>query len=355
MLTKLCEKRNLMPIWENDISWEERRKQILNLLQKEEYGYFPDVYDMLTFKVVKEEDTFCAGKVNFKHVNVTAYWGKRAFSFPIYVSIPKKSGKHPFFVHINFRDSVPDRYLPIEEICDRGYAVISFCYQDVTMDDNSFQPRDRSNDKDLQDFLLKKKIKKPDDCGKIVLWAWAASRALDYAYTLDCLDLSRAAVVGHSRLGKTALLAGAMDARFTCAISNDSGCSGAAISRQKQGEHIKDIMEVFPRWFCENYWKYVDKEDELPFDQHFLVAAIAPRKVYVASAIEDEWADPVSEFLSCYAASEVYEKLGLKGLVSPNRLPEVGEFFHEGNIGYHLRKGTHYLSREDWNLFMDFC
>lgn len=177
---------------------------------------------------------------------------------------------------------------------------------------------------------------------------------MDYAYTLDCFDFNRAAVVGHSRLGKTALWAGALDERFTHVISNNSGCSGAAITRQKKGERIRDIIRVFSRWFCDNYQKYVDKEELLPFDQHFLVAAIAPRKVYVASAIEDEWADPVSEFLSCYAASEVYEKLGLKGFISSDRLPEAGEYFHEGNIGYHLRKGTHYLSREDWNLFMDY-
>ena len=150
MLADLCKKRNLMPVWENDITWEERRKQILDLLQKEEYGYFPEECDRITFEVVKEDNTFRAGKVNFKHVKVTAYWGERTFSFPIYTSIPKKSGKHPFFVHINFRNNVPDMYLPIEEICDRGFAVISFCYQDVTIDDETLWPLGRSNDMDLQ-------------------------------------------------------------------------------------------------------------------------------------------------------------------------------------------------------------
>ena len=177
---------------------------------------------------------------------------------------------------------------------------------------------------------------------------------MDYAQTIPNLDLSKATVIGHSRLGKTALLTGAIDERFTCTISNNSGCSGAAISRGKQGETIKDIYERFPFWFCKNYKKYIDNEFNLPFDQHFLLASIAPRKVYVSSAQDDLWADPISEFLSCVAASEVYEKLGLKGFIYPNRLPKAGDVFHKGNIGYHLRAGKHYLSREDWINFIKF-
>lgn len=166
--------------------------------------------------------------------------------------------------------------------------------------------------------------------------------------------MNRASVVGHSRLGKTALLAGALDERFSCVISNNSGCSGAAVSRGKEGETIRHITTAFDYWFCENYQKYADKEDTLPFDQHFLLAAIAPRRLYVASASDDLWADPVSEFLGCFAANEVCDKLGIKGLVSKDRLPLAGEYYHDGTIGFHLRKGSHYLGREDRNLFMDY-
>src|SRR5690606_24717348 len=137
-----------------------------------------------------------------------------------------------------------------------------------------------------------------------------------------------------SRLGKTALLAGATDERFTCVIANNSGCSGAAITRNKQGEKISDIYTNFPHWFCKNYEKYMHNEFALPFDQHFLLAAIAPRNVYVSSAVEDLWADPDSEYLSCVAASEVYEKLGIKGFIHPPRFPQVGDVFQDGKIGY---------------------
>ena len=187
-----------------------------------------------------------------------------------------------------------------------------------------------------------------------MIWAWAASILRDYAETLDYLDHERCAVIGHSRLGKTALVAGMIDERFKIAISNDSGCSGAALSRDKLGEDIDFICNRFPFWFCENYYKYKRNEHKLPFDQHFLLASIAPRRVYVASAEEDLWADPMSEYLSCFAASEVYEKLGLKGFVAEEKPPAEDSFYHAGEIAYHIRRGKHYLSRKDWNYYMDY-
>ena len=177
---------------------------------------------------------------------------------------------------------------------------------------------------------------------------------MDYAMTLPELDHGRISVVGHSRLGKTALLTGALDPRFFCAFSNDSGCSGAALARQNTGETVRKIVDRFPYWFCERYGKYADREDTLPFDQHWLLAANASHRVYVASAAGDAWACPENEYLSCVAASDYFRAMGRAGFVHPNRLPEIGDCFHEGQIGYHLRGGTHYLSREDWLYYMRY-
>lgn len=352
-LRKMCEERRLPPVWDGMCeSWESRRKNIVQMLCEEEYGFMPKKHDSFSWRILTEEKNFCAGKVTLRNVMLTAGFGKESFSFPIYVSVPNKKGKHPFFVHINFRDNVPDRYMPVEEICDRGYAVISICYHDVSVDYIALNSEGYGEG--VGEVLFGGIEKKNNHCGKIAMWAWAASRAMDYAQTLDCLDFNNATVIGHSRLGKTALLAGVLDERFTCAVSNDSGCSGAALSRGKCGETVKDVLNQFGYWFCDNYKKYADRESKLLFDQHFLIAAMAPRRVYVASAAEDEWADPVSEFLSCVAASEVYEKLGIKGLETDDCLPRAGECFHGGNIGYHMRGGTHYFSREDWNKIMDF-
>lgn len=347
---KLAERR-IPEVWSKDSSdWESRRREIAELLQKEVYGYRPGEPEEISFTELEGESFykgFCAGKAPLKKIEIKGKICGREFAFPMYAVIPKTAGKHPFFVHINFRDDVPDRYMPTEEIIDNGFAVFSFCYKDVTSDDGDF-------DNGLAGVLYNGRKRQGSDCGKIAMWSWAASRVMDYCQTLDCLDFGKSAVVGHSRLGKTALITGMLDERFQFVISNDSGCTGAAISRQKVGENVSTICNVFPYWFAPNYVKYSNKEDEMPFDQHFLVAASAPRYVYVASAKEDTWADPDSEYLSCCAAGEVYERLGLKGFIHPDRLPVPTDVLHEGTIGYHLRYGSHYLSREDWLHYFDF-
>ncbi len=344
----MLDERGVMKIWESEGQpWKERRQELIKILLDEEYGYFPAESVRVTYETVSEEEAFCASKYPLKKIMLRAELASGVHEFPFYTMIPKGEGKYPFFIHINFRDDVPDRYMPVEEICDNGFALLSFCYTDVTSDDNDFT-------NGLAGVLYPGGKRESADAGKLRMWAWAASKILDYACGLEALDTGCATVVGHSRLGKTALLAGALDERFFCAISNDSGCSGAAITRDKTGERIADICRLAPQWFCENYYKYAGKESELPFDQHFLVAAIAPRMVCVGSAREDSWADPDSEYLSCVAANEVYHRLGLRGFVHPDRLPETGDAFQEGEIGYHLRGGTHYFSREDWLRYMDF-
>lgn len=324
------------------------RSEILDILQKEEYGYLPDVPQEISFETVSSSETFCAGKVTLSKVMIKTKCSFGDFSFPIYTSIPNKKGKHPFFVHINFRPDVPDKYQPTEEICDNGFAILSFCYKDVTSDNDDFSDG-------LAGVYYNGRERKESECGKIAMWAWAASRVMDYAMTLDCLDHSKGFVAGHSRLGKTALLTGAVDDRFSCAFSNDSGCCGAAISRGKEGETIDKITTVFPYWFCKNLKKYAENEDKMEFDQHFLLRAIAPRLVCVSSAVNDLWADPDSEFLCCVAAGKEYEDLGLKGFVyDGDSIPKCNEKIFEGNIGYVKREGEHYFSREDWLNFIEF-
>ena len=323
-----------------------KKVEILELLLREEYGFLPPEPKRLD---VQEESCkeFCAGKAFLKKLRFNCESENGSFSFPVYFTLPKKTDKKaPCFIHINFRDMVPDRYMPSEEIVDGGYAVLSFCYKDVATDDGDFSRK-------LPGVVYQGE-RKPEQCGKIGLWAWAAIRVMDYAVTVPELDSTRICVAGHSRLGKTALLAGALDERFYCAFSNDSGCSGAALSREKKGETIEKICATFPYWFCENYAKYAGREEMLPFDQHFLLAANMPHKVYVASAIEDEWACPQNEYYACVAASVYYKEHGMVGLVHPDRLPVVGDYFGEGDIGYHLRAGSHYFSREDWQFFMRY-
>lgn len=321
------------------------RAEMLTLLQNEIYGRMPEAPAAIDFSV--EPDIirrFCAGKAVCDRVTAHCTVCGQPFDFPFLATVPTAPGPHPFFVHINFRPDNPDRYMPTEELVDAGFAVLSIYYNDITSDSGDFTDG-------LAGLLFPDGQRGPTDPGKIALWAWSSHRVLDYAAAhADVFDLNRAVVCGHSRLGKTALLAAATDERFRFAYSNDSGCSGAALARGKTGESVRDICERFPFWFCENYKKYIDNEAAMPFDQHFLLAAIAPRCTLVGSAAEDDWAHPDSEYLCCCAAAPAYPG----GFPHPDRLPDTDEAFLSGRLGYHRRPGVHYFSRKDWQRLIEF-
>lgn len=353
MIHSLLESRKLPDLFKmNDgaqittaANWEAHRKELLDLLSDHLFGYTPAAPERCDGEVLSADDTAFAGKAVHEKLRLSFDTPKGVFSFPVSFIRPKAVCPAPLFVAIAFRPDVPDRYLPIEEIIDHGYAVATFCYNDVTSDNGD------------EDGLL---TCYPRDSktgwGKIGMWAFAASRVLDYALTRDKVDGSRVAVVGHSRLGKTALWCGAQDERFSMVISNDSGCSGAAITRGKIGETIALITQAdrFPYWFCQNYLAWAGREEEAPFDQHMLLSLIAPRRLYVASAELDDWSDPQSEFLCCAAASPVWSLYDHPGLISPDALPQIGDAFHDGFVGYHLRSGMHFFSRTDWLRFIEY-
>ena len=331
MIKTELEKRNVPSL--------KSREEMLETILREEYGTMPPLPESISFE--EEEGVipnFCAGKAYCSKIIANCVINGKEFSFPFLATIPADDGKYPFFVHVNFRPDNPDRYMPTEELVDNGFAVLSVWYGDITSDDDDFT-------NGLEGVLFPEGKREKDDCGKIAMWAWATQRVLDYAQLReDKFDMSRCIVCGHSRLGKTALLASATDTRFKFAYSNDAGCSGDALARGTKGETVKDICERFPFWFCENYYKYADNEDSMSFDQHYLLACIAPRYVMVGSASEDWWADPVSQYLSCIAAGDAFKN----GFRYENRLPEIGDCFIGGDLAFHMRKGLHYFGREDW-------
>ena len=327
--------------------FELRREEIKMLLEDYEYGCIPEKPEHMDVDEVGFDGVFCAGKAPLRRLKFTFTIGEDKFSFPVTAVIPKKEGKHPAFVHISLSPDVPDKYMPAEEIADRGYAVFSFCYEDVTKDNKNFKSGAAK--------YLTKSRKRQNASGKIAIWAWAAMRVADYIQALDNIDKENLAVIGHSRLGKSALLAGAFDDRFKYVISNNSGCSGAAMLRGKTGENLSTLLESHSEWFCPRYSDYVIFENNLPLDQHFLLAASAPRHILIGSAYEDVWSDPESEFISAYLASEVYEKIyGISGLIHENKFPEPNTVLDKGSICYHIREGVSYLSREDWNTYMNY-
>lgn len=327
---------------ENFAEW---RQELLSILDREIYGTAPAAPASVRAEATVNKKKYgdCAGKAVLSDLSIEFDTDKGPFTLPAVEIVPKSDNRVPVFVLLNFMPEVPHKYLPAEEIVDGGCAVVRIYYNDVSAD----------KDDGFSTGLAAMYDREKYTWGKIRMWAFAASRVMDYLETTDYADLSRVAVIGHSRLGKTALVAAAYDERFAYACSNNSGCSGAAMTRGKIGENVEKITRVFPHWFCEKYRDYADREGDMPFDQHFLVGAIAPRYVSIGSAVEDKWADPDSEYLTPCAASSAWELFGERGLVHPDRLPEVGDVFADGRISYHLRAGTHYLSRSDWQIYLD--
>ena len=347
----LCDviKERKIPSLPDISNFEERRAFIKKLYTEEVYGKEVPRPESVSFETeLLEGGNYCAGKALLEKVTVTSKILGREFSFPFKFVHPENKKNQKVIVQINFGPECPHKYTPAEEIIDLGFSVAVFNYQDVTSDNNDFTDG-------LAGILFPdgKRIS-PDSTGKIMMWSWAASRVFDYLETLDFVDLDNVTVAGHSRLGKTALVTGAFDERFKYVHSNDSGCGGGAIFRDKRGESVEVIVDHFSFWFCPAFAKYIKNEHSMPFDQHFLVGAIAPRFVHIATAVEDVWADPDSEYLTCVCASAEYERLGLTGFVHPDCMPELEEHLNKGRIGYYVREGRHYFSRYDWKKLTEF-
>ena len=340
--------------------WQKtRRPELLELFRANIYGRAPiGRPDNLRFDVRETNKEAMGGKATLKLIDIhfSGPGGNGVVKLALF--IPNEAPKPaPGFVLIcnRDRDNIdPTRkkkspFWPAERMVERGYAAAAFHNSDL--DPDKF---DGFNDGVHRIFDPKNSKRPPDAWGTIAAWAWGASRVMDYFETDKDIDKTRIGVVGHSRGGKTALWCGAEDERFALVISNDSGCTGAALARNKKGERIKKINTSFPHWFCENYNKFNEKEGDLPVDQHELIALMAPRLVYVASATLDEWADPENEFLSCVHAGPVYRLFGMRD-VGATTMPEAQKPLHTGHIGYHLRTGKHDLTEYDWNCFMDFA
>ena len=342
--------------------WEKvRRPELLKLFLGREYGERPVERPAdLSFAPIGEDRVMMDGRALRKRVSISCTGPEGPFSFSATAFVPVSEKPVGAFILICNRNPAenidPERvvksgFWPAEEIVARGYAAVAFWNGDVARDDKVgcmttgvFRAWHRDGARTRRSW------------GALSAWAWGASRVLDWLETVPQIDARRVAVVGHSRGGKTALLAGVTDTRFALACVNDSGCSGAKLNRANlpRSESIKVITSAFPHWFCLDYASCAGRDFELDFDQHEMVALMAPRAVAIASASEDDWAGQRGEYCSAALASPVWRLYGLRGL-EPSGNPAPGEARQDGNVSYHIRVGKHNLTLEDWNRYMDFA
>ena len=364
----------------NKRDWDKRSTEIFKIFENEVYGISPVWKGEVIPAELSSNLNALNGAAIRKEIKLTLKNGSKELSMVMLLYLPKSPDPVPVFLGLNFdgNHSVTDevdisitnswiRNNPangvtdnraseagrgkdvsswqLKEIISRGYGLATIFYGDI---DPDFDDGFKNGVHGLYDQQADS-----TSWGTIAAWAWGLSRAMDYLITLSSIDPKKVIVMGHSRLGKTALWAGATDKRFAMIISNNSGCGGAALSKRVFGETVGSINRSFPHWFCENFNKYNEKEELMPVDQHQLLSLIAPRPLYVASAEEDLWADPKGEFLSCVGASPVYILLGGKGFPA-TEMPQVNSPV-AGSIGYHIRTGEHDVTLYDWQQYLDLA
>jgi hypothetical protein len=360
-----------------------RRPEILSLFKENMYGKIPGELKITSFEVLERATDALKGKAIRKQVLLTFKNNGKVLNVQLLIYLPKQVKKAPVFIGYNFygnhtiaddpniiittswvrnnsekgtfdnrateqsRGTSKSRWA-LDKIIDSGYGLATMYYGDVDPDTDDFTDG-------VHPLLYRpgQTTPAPDEWGSISAWAWGLSRAMDYFEEDNEIDHHHVIVMGHSRLGKTALWAGALDQRFAIVISNNSGCGGAALSRRMYGETLGGMNQYFTHWLCDNCSKYDNDVNALPVDQHMLIALIAPRPVYIASAQEDQWADPKGEYLSAYFATPVYELFGKQGMTL-EKMPGLNQPVMT-TIGYHIRTGKHDVTDYDWDQYIRFA
>jgi len=305
--------------------WDKRRGELKTIIEYYSYGHMPPAPENIIAEKLSSTSVFDGGAQ--QEYLLLSMGPDNAIKVNVQMLIPAGAGPFPAIIkNDNSHTSVP----PIAaEIVRRGYAVVTYARTDLDPDENNVVGPAQEAYPDY-------------DWATLAVWAWGGMRVLDYLETLDFIDTTKVAITGHSRGGKTALLAGALDERFTLVVPNGSGCGGAGCYRilGPNSESLEAITDPkrFSYWFHPQLRTFAGKIDRLPFDQHFLKALVAPRALLSTDALGDKWANPLGTQVTYQAAQEVFDFLGV---------PEKN--------GLHFREGGHDQNAEDWRALIDFA
>jgi dienelactone hydrolase len=366
---------------------KERRPELKALFQHYMYGFLPPAPENVSATIDLEDNNYFGGKATLKLVTIK-FGPKDAPPIQLLLMVPnKRTGPAPAFFGLNFcgnhtalddsRIPLPQVWMPercpgckgnvasetgrgaqkdvwsLEKVIDRGYAVATAYNGDIDPDKPDFTDG-------VHPHYLKagQTSPGPHDWGTIAAWAWGLHRIVDYLVTDRDIDKTRLAVVGHSRLGKTALLAGAFDERIALVIPHQAGTGGSSPSRKTgkaltKAESVTRINTSFPHWFNDEFTKFNDRTELLPFDQHCLAALCAPRPVLLTNAEDDAWADPEGQFQMLHAAEPVYRLLGAGGLEA-TEFPGFDKLI-SSRLGFFIRQGKHSMTPADWDIFLEFA
>ncbi len=355
---------------ETPISWlEERRSEILAFYERYVYGAIPPRPARVEYNIISENLNAFDGLATRREIEIHCYHGSQKLIIPVLWYLPNQTTRAvPCIVGLNFCGNAgctDEEDIILDTTEERGFQKgrweLPFLLKSqvgvITAPRNAIFP----DDYDGRAQSIYKLFYKPEELTQenrslTAISAWAAGYRLllELAETDTRINSRNIWAHGHSRLGKTALWIGANEPRFSGVVSNDSGCCGAALLRGATGEKIRDIVKRFPYWFCAEFDRYQNQEELLNFDQHFLLALIAPRPLLVASASEDEWASPKCEFAATLAVSEVYKLFGAQGLPSSTTFPEPDQALFGDYLAYTLRSGKHNVTRQDWEFVLNF-
>ena len=362
---------------------QQRRPEIIRLFEENQYGRCPPKPDDLRFDVFDNDPTALDGKAIRKQITVFFNGKPDSPQMHVLMYLPPSAATRPVpvFLCLSFTSvfqitadpgvkittvwdtkkkatSQPSELMrgrsakgwPIETVLSRGYGIAFVYYCDIEPDFAGGLPLG------VRALYLKpgETDVGPDEWGAVAAWGWGLSRAQDYLETDRQVDSAHTIIMGHSRLGKTVMWAGARDTRFAMTVASCSGEGGAALSRRDYGETVADLNKKFPYQFARNYQKYGEHVDQLPVDSHMLVALMAPRPLYLNTGSEDRWSDPRGEFLAAVAGSPVYELLGKKG-IGATEMPPLDTPLLDGDVGYQCHTGKHEVLASDWDRFLDFA